>query len=72
MMIYSYLTLDILKNLIIKLSKSEQKYIIENSKILQDVKTDRKVVLHFNSQYKETFEDGKITPDQIELIVHIA
>ena len=65
MMVYSYLGLDILKNLAIKLSKSEQDFIIENSKMLQDVKTDRKVVLHFNSQYKEAFEDGKITPDQI-------
>lgn len=72
MMLYSYLSLDDLKNQIIKLSKSEQQMIIQNSKMLDDVKTERKVVLHFNSQYKEAFEEGVISIEQIELIVHIS
>lgn len=46
--------------------------IIQNSKMLDDVKTERKVVLHFNSQYKEAFEEGVISIEQIELIVHIS
>lgn len=61
MMLYSYLSLDDLKNQIIKLSKSEQQVVLQNSKMLNDVTTDRKVVLHFNSQYKDAFEEGVIS-----------
>lgn len=40
--------------------------------MLDDVKNPRKVVLHLNSQYKEAFEEGLISIEQIELIVHLS
>jgi len=40
--------------------------------MLEDVKTERKVVLHFNSQYKDDFEEGVVSIEQIEMIINIS
>lgn len=72
---YSYLTLTEQMDTILKLSKSEKKFILENAPILNEMKFmgEKKLVLHFNSKYTDSFtNDNLLCVKHIETVISLA
>lgn len=69
------MTLTEQMEIVLKLSKSEKKFVIENAAILNEMKLkgEKKLVLHFNSKYVDSFtNDNLMCVKHIESVISLA